>query len=251
MRPDWSALKARVSNRLSRHFVTTPLALSGKEPMVSFTFDDIPDSAARVGAPMLEEYRGRGTFYVAGGLLSQWSGHWNGADADDIIGLHAGGHEIACHTFSHQRTSDLDAAGMAEEIELNRRFIEGLDSSIRLQNFAHPYGIASVARKGQLAGTFRSSRGILPGVNHGNIDLQFLRATPLVNQHLDDDGIERVYDETIQTGGWLIFYGHDVTARPSPYGCTPKLMRRALDAAARRKLPIVSVAEALRRAASG
>jgi peptidoglycan/xylan/chitin deacetylase (PgdA/CDA1 family) len=250
MRTDWSALKARVSNRLSRHFLATPLTLSGMEPMVSFTFDDIPDSAAKVGAPMLEEAGGRGTFYVAGGLLSQWSGHWNGADADDIVGLHAGGHEIACHTFSHRRTSDLDADGMAEEIELNRRFIEGLDSSIRLQNFAYPYGIASLTRKGQLAGTFRSSRGILPGVNHGQIDLQFLRATPLVNQHLDEDGIERAYDEALETGGWLIFYGHDVTARPSPYGCTPKLMRRALDAAVQRKLPIVSVAEALRRATS-
>lgn len=248
MRSDWSALKARVSNRLSRHFRATPFAWSGRQPAVSFTFDDIPDSAAKVGAPMLEEYGGRGTFYVAGGLLSQWSGHWNGADADDIIALRAGGHEIACHTFSHRRTSDLDATAMAEEIELNRRFLEGLDSSIRLENFAYPYGVASVTRKTQLAGTFRSSRGILPGVNHGNVDLQFLRAMPLVTQHLDDDGIEHILDETVRTGGWLIFYGHDVTARPSPYGCTPRLMRRALEAAAQRRLPIVSVAEALRRA---
>lgn len=250
MRTDWSALRARVSNRLSRHFLTTPFAWPGKQPMVSFTFDDIPDSAANMGAPMLEEFGARGTFYVSCGLLGQWSGHWNGADADDIISLHAGGHEIACHTFSHRRTSDLDAAALAEEIELNRHFLEGLDSSIRLENFAHPYGIASIARKGQLAGNFRSARSILPGVNHGTIDLQFLRATPLVNQHLDNAGIERVFDETLRTGGWLIFYSHDVTATPSPYGCTPKLMRRALDAAAQRKLPIVSVAEALRRAGS-
>jgi peptidoglycan/xylan/chitin deacetylase (PgdA/CDA1 family) len=248
MRTDWSALKARLSNRLSRHLFATPLAWPDNQPMVSFTFDDIPDSAASVGAPMLEEYGGRGTFYVAGGLLSQWSGHWNGADADDIIDLHGRGHEIACHTFSHQRTTDLDAATMAEEIELNRRFLEGLDSSIRLENFAYPYGVASVSRKGQLAGTFRSSRGIVPGVNHGNIDLQFLSATPLVNQHLDEDGIEQAFEETVATGGWLIFYGHDITAKPSPYGCTPQLMRHALKAAAERKLPIVSVAEALRRA---
>lgn len=246
--PDWSALKARVSNRLSRHLRATPLAWPGKQPMVSFTFDDVPDSAADVAAPMLEEYGGRGTFYVAGGLLGQWSGHWNGADADDIIGLHAHGHEIACHTFSHQRTTDLDADAMAEEIALNRRFLEGLDSSIRLENFAYPYGVASISRKGQLASAFHSSRGILPGVNHGTIDLQFLRATPLVNRHLDEDGIEHAFDEAMTTGGWLIFYGHDVTARPSPYGCTPQLLRRALKAAERRKLPIVSVAEALRRA---
>jgi peptidoglycan/xylan/chitin deacetylase (PgdA/CDA1 family) len=247
MRSQWSALQARVSNRLCRHLLATPLALSGKDPMVSFTFDDIPDSAANVGAPMLEEYGGRGTFYVAGGLLSQWSGHWNGADADDIVGLHSKGHEIACHTFSHRRAIDLEHT-MAEEIELNRRFLESLDSSIKLENFAYPYGQASISRKGQLANTFRSSRGIAPGVNSGHIDLHFLRATPLVNDHIDEDGIERVFDEAVKTGGWLIFYGHDIVAKPSPYGCTPQLMRHALRVAERRKLPIVSVADALRRA---
>ena len=216
--------------------------------MVSFTFDDIPDSAANVGAPMLEEYGGRGTFYVAGGLLSQWSGHWNGADADDIVGLHSKGHEIACHTFSHRRAIDLDQHTMAEEIELNRRFLESLDSSTKLENFAYPYGQASISRKGQLANTFRSSRGIAPGVNSGHIDLHFLRATPLVNDHIDEDGIERVFDEAVKTGGWLIFYGHDIVAKPSPYGCTPQLMRHALRVAERRKLPIVSVADVLRRA---
>ena len=216
--------------------------------MVSFTFDDIPDSAADVGATMLEEYGGRGTFYVAGSLLNQWSGHWNGADADDIVGLHGRGHEIACHTFSHRRATDLDAAAMAEEIELNRRFLEGLCSSIRLENFAYPYGQASISRKGQLAGSFHSSRGNLPGVNRGSIDRHFLRATPLINDHLDEDGVERVFDEAAESGGWLIFYGHDIAATPSPYGCTPKLLRHALKAAQQRKLPILSVAEALRRA---
>lgn len=250
MQADWSAIKARVSNRLARHLYATPLMLSGTDPMVSFTFDDIPDTAARIAAPMIEEHGARATFYVAGGLLNQWSGHWNGADADDIIDLHGKGHEIACHTFTHRRTTDLDADTMAEEIELNRRFLEGLDSSIRLENFAHPYGFASVSRKNQLAGTFHSARSVLPGVNSGSIDLHFLRATPLVNRHIDADGIDGAFDAAVETGGWLIFYGHDVAAKPSPYGCTPQLLRQALDAAARRTLPIVTVAEALRRAAA-
>src|SRR5262249_18800286 len=101
-----------------------------------------------------------------------------------------------------------------------------------------------------LAGAFRSSRGIVPGVNRGRIDLHFLRATPLINDHLDEDGVERAFDEAVESGGWLIFFCHDVTATPSQYGCTPKLMRYAVKAAERRKLPIVSVAEALRRASA-
>jgi peptidoglycan/xylan/chitin deacetylase (PgdA/CDA1 family) len=244
----WQAFKARVSNRLARHFCAAPMHLFGTKPMVSFTFDDVPLSAATVGAPMLEDFGGRGTFYLSGGLVSQPSGHWEGLDADGIVALHDKGHEIACHTFSHRRTTELDAASMAAEIARNQQYFQKLDASIRLENFAYPYGLASVSLKGQLKAAFRSSRGILPGVNSGTIDLQFLRATPLINQDIGEEEIDRVFDEALSTSGWLIFYGHDVTATPSPYGCTPALLRHALEAARRRDIALVTVAEALRRA---
>jgi peptidoglycan/xylan/chitin deacetylase (PgdA/CDA1 family) len=248
MRAAWSQLNARISNRLARHFRPAPLRLPGNAPMVSFTFDDVPKSAAILGAPLLEEYGGRGTFYVAGSLVNQWSGLWDGIGADEIISLHRNGHEIACHTFSHRRTIELDAAALDAEIEQNRRYFGGLDAAIRLENFAYPYGLASFARKDQLGHAFRSSRGILRGVNSGLVDLQFLRATPLIDEHIDTSGVEHAFDEALACGGWLIFYSHDVAADPSRYGCTPQLLRRALDAAARRKIPVLSVAEALRRA---
>ena len=136
---------------------------------------------------------------------------------------------------------------MAHEIERNRNHFRAIDSSITLENFAYPYGIASVWRKPQLAKTFRSARGILPGVNSDVIDLQFLRASPMVDREIDKAGIDRYFDAAVASGGWLIFYGHDVVDTPSPYGCTPHLMRHALEAAGKRNMPIVTVAEALRR----
>jgi peptidoglycan/xylan/chitin deacetylase (PgdA/CDA1 family) len=248
MRLDWSALKARVSNRLARHLCTVPFRLRNKGPMVSFTFDDTPKSAAAVGVPILDTYNARATFYVAGGLVDQWSGHWAGISGDEIVELHRKGHEIACHTFSHKRTTDLDAAALAAEIEDNRRFLLALDPSIQIENFAYPYGLGSVWRKGQLKKIFHSSRGIIPGVNSGVADLQFLRATPLINRDIDRDGIDRVFDEAVAKNGWLIFYSHDVATEPSPYGCSPSLLRHALDAAAQRKIQILTVADALRSA---
>jgi peptidoglycan/xylan/chitin deacetylase (PgdA/CDA1 family) len=244
----WSAFAARVSNRLARHFFAVPHRLPANNPMVSYTFDDIPDSAANVGAPMLEQFGGRGTFYISGGLVGQSSEHWTGVGAGGILDLYRGGHEIACHTFSHKRAIELDGAAMAAEIETNRRYFQSLDPSIRIENFAYPYGFGSVSRKVQLKNIFRSSRAILPGVNRGTIDLQFLRATPLIDRDIDREGIERAFDEATATGGWLIFYSHDVAETPSPYGCSPALLRHALEAASQRKMPIVSVAEALRRA---
>jgi len=63
----------------------------------------------------------RGTFYISGSLADKWSGHWTGISADEIINLHRGGHEVACHTFSHSRAFDLDAEAMVAEMEKNRR----------------------------------------------------------------------------------------------------------------------------------
>ena len=146
----WSNFRARLSNRFARHLFAAPMRLKGGQPMVSFTFDDIPVSAATVGAPMLEEFGGLGTFYVAGGLVNRRTDQGDGVDPDGIVKLRRSGHEIACHTFSHQRAIDLDATTMAAEIEQNRHFLEGLDASIKLENFAYPYGLATVARKRQL-----------------------------------------------------------------------------------------------------
>jgi peptidoglycan/xylan/chitin deacetylase (PgdA/CDA1 family) len=243
----WSAVNGRVSNRLARHFRASPHRLPAHAPMVSFTFDDAPESAASLGASLLEEYGGRGTFYLAGSLIDQWSDHWRSLSNDAIVALHHGGHEIACHTFSHRRAADLDRTAMAREIEQNRSYFRGIDPSIKLENFAYPYGLASIWRKSQLADSFRSARGILPGVNRDVIDLQFLRSSPLIDCEIDTAGVEGYFDEAVESGGWLIFYGHDVVDQPSPYGCSPALLRHALKAAEKRNMPIVTVAEALRR----
>ena len=245
---DWQDLKARVNNRLSRYFFTTPFKLNNAHPIVSFTFDDFPESAASAGVPILDQYGAKATFYVAGGEVDKWSGHWQGVRAETIVDLHRHGHEIACHTFSHVRTTDLDATRLAGEIEANRRYLLGLDPSMQIENFAYPYGLGSVWRKSQLAKTFRSSRSIIPGINRGTVDLHYLHSTPLTNCGIDGNGIDRAFDELAASNGWLIFYGHDVAAEPSPYGCTPDLLQHALDAAAKRNIAIMTVASALRAA---
>lgn len=241
----WSQAKARVDHRLAMHLRVDPFRLRNESPMVSFTFDDIPKSAATLGAAMLEEYDARGTFYVAGGLVGTFSPDWAITGDDDIVDLHRRGHEIGCHTFSHTRTCDLDAATLAAEIKQNREYLLALDPSIEVENFAYPYGYGSLLRKRQLSTAFQSCRSIVPGVNSGTVDRQFLQAVPLTHDGIDDEGIARVFDEALATNGWLIFYTHDVSERPSRYGCSPALLRQALEAALRRNIPILSMAEAL------
>jgi peptidoglycan/xylan/chitin deacetylase (PgdA/CDA1 family) len=213
--------------------------------MVSFTFDDVPKSAATVGAAILEAHDAHGTFYVIGSQVGTSSPLWDMVDSEDVVALHRRGHEIACHTFSHKRACDLDAETLGAEIERNQRYLRSLDPSIRVENFAYPFGYGSFVRKRQLKTVFKSCRSIVPGVNSGSVDLQFLRAMPLIDRRIDRDGIERAFDQAQTDNGWLIFYTHDVADEPSPYGCSPALLNEALEAASRRKIPVLNMAEAL------
>ena len=246
----WSTAKTKVDHRLATHVRVQSSRLRNRTPMVSFTFDDIPKSAATTGAAILEDHGARGTFYVSGGLLGTETADWAVAEPEDVVALHAEGHEIGCHTFSHTRACDLDARSLAGDIERNRAYLRTLDPSIETRNFAYPFGYGSYARKRQLKAEFRSCRSIVPGANSGTADLQFLRATPLIEQRIDRDAIDRAFDHAHATNGWLIFYGHDVADRPSPYGCTPALLIHALQVASRRNIPVLKMAEALQCAAA-
>jgi peptidoglycan/xylan/chitin deacetylase (PgdA/CDA1 family) len=242
----WSEAKVKVSHRLAMHLRVEPFRLRNKTPIVSFTFDDIPQSAATTGAAILEDHGARGTFFVSGGLVGTTSPDWDVVEAEDLVALHRKGHEIGCHTFSHKRTCDLDQQSLAEEIAINREYLQTLEPSIKVENFAYPFGYGSFPRKRQLKSEFKSCRSIVPGVNSGTVDMQFLRAIPLIDSKIGRDGIERVIDEALNNNGWLIFYGHDVAGRPSPYGCSPALMNYALEAASHRKIPVLNIAEASR-----
>jgi peptidoglycan/xylan/chitin deacetylase (PgdA/CDA1 family) len=240
-----SEARARFSHRMAMHLCVEPFQMRNATPMVSFTFDDVPKSAATVGAAILEAHDAHGTFYVIGSQVGTSSQLWDMVDGEDVVALHRGGHEIACHTFSHKRACDLDAETLRAEIERNQRYLRSLDASIRIENFAYPFGYGSFVRKRQLKTVFKSCRSIAPGVNSGSVDLQFLRAMPLIDRRIDRDGIERAFDEAQTANGWLIFYTHDVADEPSPYGCSPALLNEALEAASRRKIPILNMAEAL------
>jgi peptidoglycan/xylan/chitin deacetylase (PgdA/CDA1 family) len=231
---------------MAMHLRVEPFRMRNATPMVSFTFDDVPKSAATVGAAILERHGALGTFYVIGSQVGTSAPLWDMVDGEDVVALHRGGHEIACHTFSHKRACDLDASTLSAEIARNQQYLRSLDPSIRIENFAYPFGYGSFVRKRQLKNVFKSCRSIVPGVNSGDVDLQFLRAMPLIDRRIGRDGIERAFDDAQTANGWLIFYTHDVADEPSPYGCSPSLLNEALEAASRRKIPVLNMAEALR-----
>jgi peptidoglycan/xylan/chitin deacetylase (PgdA/CDA1 family) len=173
---------------------------------------------------------------------------WQHATAADLAELHARGHELGCHTYSHLKACDLDTATLEREVIRNRTCFERLVPGARLANFAFPFGIGTFRGKRQLARHFKTSRSIVPGINRGRVDLQFLKSVPLIDREIDRSEIDDLMDATVADNGWLIFYGHDVCRRPSAYGCSEALLDHALKAAKRRDVALVSIAEGLQAA---
>src|SRR5262249_27637787 len=63
-------------------------------------------------------------------------------------------------------------------------------------------------------------------------------------------GIRRIKEmiaRNAERQGWLVLYTHDVTDRPSPYGCTPGEFREVLQCAVQSRADVLSIAEATTR----
>jgi peptidoglycan/xylan/chitin deacetylase (PgdA/CDA1 family) len=242
-------LARRASHRIARHLPLAPIAMRNAEPIVSFTFDDVPLSAHATGAPMIEAHGARATFYIATSFLGQRSDYWTVAGHDEVADLHLRGHEIALHSHLHAPAWSLDSCGFAADLQRNRETLLDVHPGIEARNFAYPFGQCTLARKHQLNSLVRSSRSIHAGVNRRVLDPHYVRATELCDARLTPEQLDSYLDQTRRTCGWLVFLLHDVSDKPSPHGCSRRLLDDALAGVAKRGLRIATVDAALDRIA--
>jgi peptidoglycan/xylan/chitin deacetylase (PgdA/CDA1 family) len=230
--------------KAARHSRSKPFAMRNTAPLLSFTFDDVPDSAYINGAAILEQHGVRGTFYIAAGTLGHSDEHWRVIDRGQVRALYDGGHETGCHTYSHIGVDRLDAQMMDEECRKNREALRALCPGIEITNFCYPFGRVSLPRKLQLR-RFDSCRGIYQGINAGIVDLALLRTIDLYDRTLSPEKLDHLLRETCERNGWLIFCTHDVAAPPSWIGSSPQLLRDTIAAIAARNLRCLTIRDAL------
>jgi peptidoglycan/xylan/chitin deacetylase (PgdA/CDA1 family) len=243
--PQATLLATRLSSRLARHAPARAQKMRNDAPIASFTFDDAPESALSKGAALLEERGARGTFYISTALLGRRLEHYAVAGAEAVRAAHRRGHEIGLHGHAHVPAAAHDAAGFARDLAMNAARLRAIDASIDAQNYAYPYGHATLARKFQLAPLARSARSVECGVNHGFVDPLFLRCVELANARIGRAAIDLLLDKALRRCGWIAFLSHDVSGAPSPYGVTPALFSYALDGARRRGFRIETMRDAL------
>lgn len=240
-------LAARLENRLIRAVARKAMEVPTQEPVVSFTFDDVPDSALDIGAAILEANGARGTFYISGGIEGRVEPGRTLIDRAGCRELAARGHELGCHSFGHRDLRHLDGDALAEDLARNADYLAAIDPRPSRRNFAYPYNSGSFGKRALLTRTFRSCRAGGEGINRGPTDPAFLRAVEIRQPQQHVLGLARWIDALVADPGWLIFFTHDVSPRPTPYGCTAPSLHLLVAYAVTRGCRVLTVDAALDR----
>lgn len=244
------SLAWRLSAFATRHTPIKLARLHHDQPVASFTFDDFPRSAWEVAGPILARYAAKATYYPAGCYCGQMEGGLDYYDEQTLKDVVAAGHEIGCHTFSHEHGPDVSTALLRDDVERNAIFLrEVLGEDLSLASFAYPYGDVSPRTKVLFARAFSTSRGIRPGVNGALTDLAQLKAVPLESRSWTAAEVERWVEAARAETGWLVFFSHDVSDAPSAFGCTPAMLEHALETVRAAGLEILPVKHAMAAAA--
>lgn len=242
-----SSLPALLLHRLvALHARRVLASRTTRTPVISFTFDDFPRSAAMVAADILAEYGKLATYYVSSALIGTTNGLGDIFRREDLVALSSAGHELACHTFSHVPCSALTNEQLLQNCEENRKSIAAAVGGYTVSNFSYPNGVVTVAAKTCLGSVYQSNRSSQPGINLDPIDLGFLRANPMYSR-FDIGKLKNLIRRNCEEKGWLIFYTHDVAERHSRYGCTPEYFREVVRCAVESGAEIEPIANVVRR----
>src|SRR5690349_9535784 len=137
---------AAVRRRLARQFARKTVSVRIPAPVISFTFDDFPRSAAVVGSAILNSFGLHGTYYAALGLFGKETEVGTICTMDDLEILLGQGHEVGCHTMDHLLSSEVAVSDLVRNCAKNRH-----EASKRfgdcLRNFAFPQGDVTVWAK--------------------------------------------------------------------------------------------------------
>jgi peptidoglycan/xylan/chitin deacetylase (PgdA/CDA1 family) len=239
-----SSITARLAREIGGFMRTRPAKVGWAGGVVSFTFDDFPQSAWTNGGAILGKYDLRGTYYTALDLAGTENHLGPMFGLDDLRALHRTGHEIACHTFSHSDCRRASPAEIVAEVDANAAAFGALFGGATMTNFAYPFGALSLSAKATLSPRFASCRSTGQGVNLGTVDMTDLLGIRIYDGSFSRDRLHQLIDDNCAAGGWLIFYTHDVSNTPSDFGCTPAQLESVVAHAAE-TAPVLPVRDVL------
>ena len=218
----------QMRRRAARYLDVDAVEIAPARGVFSLSFDDFPASAWTEARPILAEHGVRATYYVCGGLAGGVNMDRPQFEVEHLQALHAAGHEIGCHTFGHTSALRMDGTALRLSLDANAAWVAERLDGYRMPTFAWPFGDATLGAKRVVRGRFDLARGVRDGVNAGREDRALIKSIGLESRRLPGYDLEALMSGAAEQHGWLTAYGHDVSDRPTDYGCTPADLDRVL-----------------------
>lgn len=234
----------QMRRRAARHLALEAVDIAPGKGVFSLSFDDFPASAWTEAGPILAEHGVRATYYVCGGLCDGVNMGRDQFRLEHLQALHAAGHEVGCHTYGHTSALRMSREALRLSLDANAAWVAERLDGYRMTTFAWPFGDCSVGAKRYVRGRFELARGVRDGVNAGREDRGLIKSIGLESRRLPGYDLEALMAEAAERRGWLTAYGHDVSDRPTDYGCTPDDLDRVLRLARAAGLEIAPIGEA-------
>lgn len=231
-------------------FSPVNVSINLDRPVFTFTFDDVPLSAATNGANLLENVNANGTYYVS---LSFTESSRKSTDPQErkfigekeIVNLHERGHDIACHTYSHINLRRNCLKTAIDDCEKNTKLLSSMTKD-KIKHFSYPFGTVGPMIKRALSQNYLSLRATDPGINNGKTDLSYLKAINIYSQNFDKLHIKNVIKNTVRLNGWTIFYTHDVEDNTSQWGTTKEDFEWVVNYCKESNADILSIDQAIK-----
>ena len=244
------SLLFRANSFVTRHTPVKLVRSKLSRPVASVSFDDFPRSAWTEGGPIVQAHGARATYYAAGRYCGAREDGIDYYDAADLKALLAAGHEVGAPRFAHQMAPELSTlALLADAAKADAVLGPLLDA--RMSSYAYPYGAVSPRTKAVMGARYASARGIRAGVNTGLIDLAQLKAVPIESRRWVSEDVDAAVTRAAETQGWAIFFTHDVSEHPTPFGCTPAMLEHVMARITAAGIETLPVRQAMARAVFG
>ena len=234
----------QMRRRAARYLDIDAVTIAPALGVFSLSFDDIPATAWTEAGPILAQHGVKATYYVCGGLAGGRNMDRDQFEVRHLQALHAAGHEVGCHTFGHTSALRMDAEALRLSLDANAAWVAGRLEGYRMTTFAWPFGDATLGAKRVVRERFAMARGVRDGINTGREDRALIKSIGLESRRLPGYDLEALMAGTVASNGWLTAYGHDVSDRPTDYGCTPDDLDRVLRAAKAAGLEVLPVGAA-------
>lgn len=217
----------------AKHLSCRMVPMKLTTPIISFSFDDAPQSAFIQGGDILNKHGALATFYVCFGMLGANSASGTIASQTDLRYALKQGHELGCHTFDHKNPWETKTDLFVQSVFKNRQALSEIFPEQDFTTLAYPICGPRPATKKIIGKLFGCCRGGDQTFNVGTTDLNLLKAFFLdVRNGNTIATVRKLIDKNADERGWLIFATHDIDDNPSPYGCSKNFFKEVVAHAA-------------------